>query len=139
MKYKKISLYLLVLALTGLGVAMVLTNPTQPAYNRYATKRLTRYVNENVCPQAPNILGNDLQDQCVELLRENQADIQKLIAQNTERSSFLFLSLYKTDLSVHELLPREIRQFVSPQLLPAYAFETIGIFQGFHTYKARQQ
>ncbi len=139
MKYKKISLYVSVLAFIGLGVAMTLTNPSQPAYNRYATKRLTRYLNENVCPQAPNILGNNLQDQCVDLLKENQDDIQKLIRQNTTQRNFLFLSLYKTDLSAYELLPREIRQFISPQLLPTYTFETVGIFQGFRTYKAQRQ
>ncbi|MBC7970311.1 MAG: DUF4359 domain-containing protein [Verrucomicrobia bacterium] len=139
MKYKRIALYLSVLALTGLGVALALTNPTKPAYNRYATERLTLYLNDNVCPQAPNILGNNLQDQCVELLKENQADIRKLITQNTEQSNFLFLSLYTTNLSAYDLLPRDIRQFVSPQLLPAYTFETVGVFQSFHTYKARRQ
>jgi hypothetical protein len=138
MKYRKIAFFVTVLAFTGLGVAMALTNPPRSAYNRYATKRLTRYLKQNVCPQAPNILGNDLQDQCIDLLKENQADIQKIIKKNTKQSNFLFLSLYKTDLSVHELLPSEIRQFVSPQLLPAYTFETVGIFQGFHTYKAQR-
>ncbi|NJN91083.1 MAG: DUF4359 domain-containing protein [Leptolyngbyaceae cyanobacterium SL_5_14] len=114
------------LVLVGVGTAMALTNPEQSAYDDYATDELTRYLEENACSKAPSFLGNTLQTQCVELLQDNQDEIKELISESTQRQNFLILSVYKTNLSVSSLLP-------------AYEFETVGVFRDFYTYKARQQ
>ncbi len=113
-------------ALVGVGVAMAIANPGQAAYNEYAAQQLTAYLEENACPQAPQVLGNLLQNQCVTLLRNNQAEIQQIIDSRTERQNFGILSIYKTNLSVS-------------QLLPSYHFETVGVLQNFYIYKAEEQ
>ncbi|NJO75396.1 MAG: DUF4359 domain-containing protein [Leptolyngbyaceae cyanobacterium RM1_406_9] len=114
------------LVLVGVGAVMALTNPEQSAYDDYATAELTQYLEENACSKAPSFLGNVLQTQCVELLQDNQDEIKELISESTQRQNFLILSVYKTNLSVSSLLP-------------AYEFETIGVFRDFYTYKARQR
>ena len=129
MKGLKVSAYLLGAALVGVGVAMALTNPNQAAYNNYATEQLTQYFKANACTQAPNVLGNVLQEQCADLLDNNQTEVRQFIAQNTDRENFGVFSIYKTDLAIAELGP----------LLPSYHFETIGLFQTFYIYKAVKQ
>jgi hypothetical protein len=126
MKGIKIGASIVGLALVGVGVALALTNPGQAAYDDYATAELTAYLEENACSKAPSFLGNLLQVQCAELLEDNQDEIKQLISESTQRQNFLILSIYKTNLSVSSLLP-------------AYEFETVGVFQDFYTYKARQR
>jgi len=122
------------LVLAGLGAALVITNPPQPTYESYATQRLVVYLRENVCTPQLQILGSSLQKDCQRLLVQNQTDIQQLLSKGTQRQNFGILSLYKTDLSVNTVFP-----FMPPSVLPAYHFETIGIFQTFYTYKTEQR
>ncbi|MDX2214691.1 MAG: DUF4359 domain-containing protein [Oculatellaceae cyanobacterium bins.114] len=129
MKGLTIGAYLVGAALVGVGVAMALTNPGQAAYDEYATEQLTQYLKDNACTQAPSLFGNRLQEQCGELLDDNQSKVRQFISRNTERQNFLILSVYKTDLAIAELGP----------LLPSYHFETIGVFQQFYIYKAAKQ
>jgi hypothetical protein len=126
MKSLKIGGYVIGGILVGLAAAMAVTNPGQAAYEDYAAKQLTAYLKSNACTQAPNVLGNLLQNQCAQLLDKNQSQIRRLIANGTDRQNFLFLSIYKTDLSIS-------------QLLPSYHFETVGAFQTLHTYKAERR
>jgi Domain of unknown function (DUF4359) len=125
----KTGLYLLGLVLVGLGVAMAVTNPGQDSYEEYATQQLTAYLRDNTCADA----GELLRAGCNQLLNENQSEIQELIAANTERQNFGVVSLYKTDLSVGELLPSFLRSAV-----PSYRFETVGVLSSFHVVKAKK-
>jgi hypothetical protein len=134
MKGLKIFLFLLIAAIAGVGVAMAVTNPGQTAYDEFATQRLTEYLNESVCAKAPNLLGNVLQEQCLTLLQDNQAKITELISTNTERENFYIFSIYKTDLSAKELIPPVLSSSV-----PAYHFETVGLFGKFQIYKVEKQ
>lgn len=104
--------------LVGLGVAMAVTNPSESAYNDYATAKLTEYLQENGCEKAP--LG---QRQCRAALNSFQPHIEELVSENSYRQNFLFLSVYRTEFSF--------------PLLPSYNFETVGAFQSFYTYKAK--
>jgi hypothetical protein len=113
-------------AFLGLATAMAITNPRPAAYDEYATQQLTVYLKDNACTQAPDILGDVLQAQCVQLLEQNQTQLREFISRSTERQNFVVLSIYKTDLSLNELLP-------------TYHFETVGVFQWFYTYKAERQ
>jgi hypothetical protein len=126
----KTGLYLLGLVLAGLGVAMAVTNPGQDSYEEYATQQLTTYLRDNTCADA----GELLRAGCNQLLNENQSEIQELIAANTERQNFGVVSLYKTDLSVGELLPSFLRSAV-----PSYRFETVGVLSSFHVVKAKKE
>jgi Domain of unknown function (DUF4359) len=127
MKSLKIAGYLLGTVLLGVGVAAAVTNPNQSAYEDYATARLTTYLQDNACTQAPSVLGNLLGDQCADLLENNQDEIRKFISSNTDRQNWVILSVYKTDLAIAD------------GILPSYHFETVGVFQQFFTYKADRQ
>jgi hypothetical protein len=126
----KAGLYLFSMAIVGLGVAMVVTNPSQANYEAFATQKLTQYLQENTCAEA----GELLRDTCNKLVQENQSEIQEIIAANTQRENFWLLSIYKTDLSVGQLLP----SFLGG-LVPSYHFETVGLFSGFHVVEARKR
>lgn len=121
-------LYFLGASLLGIGVATAVTNPGQARYEDYASQRLTTYLEQEVCPKA-----GVLESPCRGALRDNQSQIKKFIADNTDRQNFLFWSIYKTNLSPGELLPP-----VVSGLLPAYHFETVGVFSSFHIYKAEK-
>jgi hypothetical protein len=126
----KAGLYLFGMAIVGLGAAMAITNPSQANYEAFATQKLTQYLQENTCAEA----GDLLRESCNKLVLENQSEIQDIIAANTQRDNFWLLSLYKTELSVGQLLP----SFLSG-LVPSYHFETVGLFSSFHVVEARKQ
>jgi len=121
-------------ALVVVGAAMALTNPGQNTYEEYAAERLTGYLQQNVCPQAPRFLGNSLESQCRSLIDSHQTEIKQLISQGTRRDNFLIFSIYKTDLSVKRILP-----IFPDNVLPAYNFQTVGVFDNFYTYQAQKQ
>ncbi len=110
------------IAVVALGAIAATTNPSRDAYEDYATQRLSEYVQEKGCEKAPSILKS----RCVSLISSSQPQIEKLIAQSTERQNFGILSVYKTDLAIHSMLP-------------SFHFETVGAFGSFHTYEARQE
>jgi hypothetical protein len=120
--------YVIGASLLGIGVATVVTNPHQARYETYATQQLSTYLQQEVCPNT--VIIDSL---CRSAVRDNQAQIRRFIATNTERENYIFWSIYKTDLAPGELLPPAIGGS-----LPAYHFETIGIFSSFHTYKAER-
>jgi Domain of unknown function (DUF4359) len=100
----------------GLGLCLAATNPSQAAYEAYATQRLSAYLQENVCSDAPAVFN--LRKQCRSLVKSNQADIRRFVATNTHRQNFIFFSVYTTDLSVGSFLP-------------SYQVKTVGMFQNF--------
>lgn len=118
--------------LAGLGVSMALTNPGKDTYEIYAVEQLSTYLKQEVCTQAPkglDILPQNpefLQRQCQSLVDTGQPQIRQLISQTTERQNLIFLSIYRTDLNIGSFVPR-------------YKFETVGIFQKFYTYQAKQK
>ncbi|NJL21129.1 MAG: DUF4359 domain-containing protein [Leptolyngbyaceae cyanobacterium SM1_3_5] len=123
---RNLLVYAIAAVLAAVGIGMAATNPAPEAYDDYATEQLTTYLKDNACTQAPNVLGEFLQTQCAAILEDNQEQIRRLIANNTDRQNWLLLSVYKTDLSVSDLLP-------------SYHFETIGVFGNLYIYKAEQQ
>ncbi|MBD3880720.1 DUF4359 domain-containing protein [Phormidium tenue FACHB-886] len=130
MKLFQLTASLLGIVLVGVGAATALTNPGEAAYEEYATQRLTEYLQESACSGT----GIALQSSCSSLIQENRSQIQKLISANTQRQNFVFLSIYKTELAPGKLLP----DFLS-NLLPAYHFETAGVLNSFHIYRAEKQ
>jgi hypothetical protein len=129
-KSLKVGVYLFGMALVGLGVAMAATNPGRDAYEQYATKKLSQYLREEVCPQA----GETFRSPCNSLVKDNQDQIQKIISENTQRDNFFLWSIYKTDLSLSPLLPPLLGN-----LLPSYHFETAGVFSGFYIYRTQRR
>ena len=114
-------------AIAGLAGVMTLTNPDNGSYEKYATQKLTGYLEENVCTEIPSILEDLLSNQCGSLLRKNQAQIRKLISDGTTASNFILFRVFHTRLEIPDF-----------DAAPSYEFETIGIFQRFYTYKAEE-
>lgn len=120
--------YILGASLLGIGVATAVTNPSPERYEIFAAQTLSAYLQKNVCSKA-----GVLENTCESAIQDNQPQLKKFIADNTQRQNFLFWSIYKTDLAPGELLPP-----VVGGLLPAYHFETVGVFSGFHIYQANK-
>ncbi|HIK27437.1 MAG: DUF4359 domain-containing protein [Oscillatoriaceae bacterium SKW80] len=131
MKGFKIAILVTGVTLLGLGGAMVLTNPNQPAYDEYATDKLSEYIKEKVCQKAAI-----LRDGCISMVDAGRADIQQVISTSTQRQNFIFFSIYKTELSLSRFLPPRLSSLLPG--LPSYQFETLGVFQSFYIYKAKQ-
>ena len=127
MGFGKTAIWLGGFAIAGLAGAMTLTNPDHGSYEKYATQKLTVYLEENVCTDLPGILGDLLSKQCGSLLRENQPQVRQLIKDSTKVSNFVLFSVFHTRLEIPEV-----------DVAPSYEFETIGIFRRFYTYKAEE-
>lgn len=115
--------------LAGVGAALALTNPHSDSFDRYATERLSDYLQTDVCPQA----GTLLKGTCSQVIRDNQSAIASLVAKGTSRQNYFLWSVYKTNLSLDPLLPS-----ILDGALPSYHVETIGILNGFHIIKAEE-
>ncbi|MEA5619360.1 DUF4359 domain-containing protein [Cronbergia sp. UHCC 0137] len=113
-------------AIAVLGVIMAKTNPDQVNYEAYAIQRLTQYLKTDVCQKAPNFLERLIKFNCHELVDSANPQIREIIARTTERQNYLIFSVYRTELKLNALIPN-------------YKFETVGAFDNFYTYKAKQQ
>ena len=118
----------------GLLVSMAIANPNQSEYEEYAAQKLTEYLQQKACPQAPKVFGNSLKDECKSFVDSHPAEIKQIISQTTERYNFIVFSIYKTDLSISKVVP-----FLPANILPSYHFETLGVFQKFYLYQSEQQ
>lgn len=121
------------ITIAGVGGVLVVTNPDRVTYEQYATDQLTAYLKTEVCADAPSILGDLtgvsdlLQQQCQALIQDNRTQIAALVASSTQQTDLWVLTIYQTTLQVPGI-----------EELPAWQFETVGIFQRFITYKAAQ-
>ena len=112
-------------AVLGLGAAMAVTNPDRDAYEEYAVEKLTTYLKDDACPQAPKVFGDLLQRQCKTLVDTGRPQIQQIISKTTQQQNFIFFSIYRTNLEIGPILP-------------VYHFETVGVFQKFYIYQAQK-
>jgi len=112
-----------VATLTALGVVTAVMNPSQAAYESYATKQVISLLDGNICKEAPKAF--DLQRECKAQLVSKRSQIREFIASNTQQQNFVFFSIYTTDVYVSSFLP-------------SYRVETIGAFQQFHIFDTSQ-
>lgn len=112
-----------VTAMTSLGAVMAVMNPSQAAYETYATQKVLTLLDQNICKEAPKAF--ELQQNCKAQLTSNRSQIKQFIANNTYQQNFIFFSIYTTDVSVSSFLP-------------SYRVETVGAFRQFHVYDTAQ-
>ncbi|MBF2021219.1 MAG: DUF4359 domain-containing protein [Hydrococcus sp. C42_A2020_068] len=112
-------------AIVGMGGLLVVTNPSNQAYEQYATERLTLYLKEEGCTQVSEKLDGIVQSFCKSLVDTARPQIKQLIAQQTKRHNYLLFSIYQTKLS-------------PPAPAPGYYFETIGALENFYTYQVEE-
>ncbi|HEY9849273.1 MAG TPA: DUF4359 domain-containing protein [Leptolyngbyaceae cyanobacterium] len=115
-----------IVALAGLGISMMASNPSQSEYEEYALAQLTDYLKNNVCKDVSKSLGKFALRQCTILVDTGRPRLKRIIADNTYQQNFIFFSIYKTDLTINPLVP-------------SYHFETVGAFQNFYIYQAEKQ
>ncbi len=118
------------------GAASVLTNPSPDAYAAYGAAQLSAYANEEVCAEAPSVLGSDvLRAQCQQAIATLQPQIQQLLIDRTEHQNFGVFSLYRTEINLQDLLPPELATLLATQInIPVYESGTAGVFNQFYTY-----
>ena len=127
MKTSRIVFGGLALGVLGLAGLMAVTNPNEAAFSEFALEQ----VKTQGCKEAPRII----RDQCPRFVQENQAQVKKLIAQNTERRNYGVFSLYQTNLSTRSILP-DLPIFLD---FPAFHLETVGMVGNFYIYQAEKQ
>jgi len=115
-----------VVGVAAVSVAMAKTNPTQAEYEEYAVKELSQYIKKDVCKKAPSFLENLLQNNCVKLVDNNRQQMREIIANHTERHDFVVFSFYRTEFKVSSFIP-------------SYKVETVGVWDKFYTYSAKQE
>lgn len=113
------------MALTGLGVLLLLTNPGQKDYEKYASQALNVYLKENACTRLPSGISALLQSHCHSLVDTFRPQLAQMIDRQTTRQNFLLFSVYQTDLSI-------------PSNLPDYQVKTIGVFKQFYIYESEE-
>jgi Domain of unknown function (DUF4359) len=109
-----------------LGMTMAKTNPEQPKYEQYAVQQLTTYLKTDVCKKTPNFLQNIIKFNCDKLIESVNPQMRDIIASTTKRQNYIIFSVYSTEIKLDNLLPN-------------YKFETVGAFDNFYTYKAKEQ
>lgn len=112
--------------LAALGVTMAKTNPSQVEYEEYAVQRLTEYLKTDVCKKTPNIIENLIRFNCDKLVDSANPQIQEIVAKTTERQDYMIFSIYRTDLKINSWML-------------SYKFETVGAFNQFYTYTAKEE
>lgn len=121
----KLGLSISSIAVTGLGIFLILTNPGQQDYETYAAQTLNVYLKENMCTKLPPEVSTFLQSHCRSLVDTIRPQLSQIIARQTKRQNFILFSLYQTDLS-------------TPSSLPDYQIRTIGVIKQFYIYKSEQ-
>lgn len=120
MKYSNTLKYLGGAVLGVLLAVMALTNPSQAAYDEFATETLAEYLEQEFCDAVkgiPEILDSLLSSGCRLLLESKQPEIRQYLSNHTQRQNLVFFSLYTTDLPTHRL-------------------RSIGLFHKFYIYEA---
>jgi hypothetical protein len=122
----RLSMLMSGIAVIVAGTVMAVTNPRREAYQTYAAEKMSVYLKEEVCADAPKTLGGVLQDQCNQLVHRGQQPMKQWIAESTERHNYILFSIYETELSLMTGLP-------------SYQFKTLGMFQNFWIYEKKEQ
>ncbi|MDV2999369.1 MAG: hypothetical protein N5P05_000975 [Chroococcopsis gigantea SAG 12.99] len=127
MKLLKLAAVIIGGLLTGLAGMMVINNPGQGDYEKYATKELTGYLKEDVCTQvrSEGEVKALLTGYCKTLVDTGQPYLKNTIALSTKRSNFLIFSIYQTELSF-------------PAPVPSYQFGTVAVMKQFYLYEAQE-
>ncbi|PSO48704.1 MAG: hypothetical protein BRC33_08765 [Cyanobacteria bacterium SW_9_44_58] len=122
----RLTMFISGIAVIAVGTAMAAANPRRDAYQSYAAEKMSTYLKQEVCPDAPKNFGGVLREQCNQFVDRGKQPMKQWIAESTERYNYILFSIYKTELSLMTGLP-------------SYQFKTLGIFQNFWIYEKKKQ
>lgn len=123
LSFKTVGIGLGLTTLTTFGTVLAVMNPSEAAYEAYATQKVVTLLDQNVCAEAPKVFN--LKQDCKSLLTSHRSQIKQFITNNTQHQNFIFFSLYSTDVSI-------------APFAPTYRVETIGVLRQFHIYDTVQ-
>jgi hypothetical protein len=115
------------LGAAGVGILMSVMNPSEEAFSKFAIAQLKT----RGCKELPQLI----QSRCPNFVDENQATIEKLIVQNSDRRNYYLFSLYETNLSVRSVVP-DLPFFIN---VPTFHLRTVGMFGQFYVYEAEKR
>ncbi|KKI98425.1 DUF4359 domain-containing protein [Prochlorothrix hollandica] len=121
--------------IVGLGVALGLTNPKPEAYIDFAMVQGNEYLKTEACTAKLPLIGDSLKDECIQAVDTEAAQtrIRQALIDNTQRQNYILFSLYKSELSVEDLLP------IPSSMVPVYYVESVGALTLFKVYNAGEQ
>lgn len=120
----KFSALLSTLLLAVMAGGLVVTNPPPNAYELYASEQAEKYLNDEVCNELPSGLSKFIGEECPKIAQKLKPEVERLIRDRTERLNLGVASIYRTSVSIPELI--------------GYEVETVGILGRFITYRAAQ-
>ncbi|MBD2555053.1 DUF4359 domain-containing protein [Limnothrix sp. FACHB-708] len=104
--------------IVAIGAGLAVTNPNPDRYADFAADYISREVQESTCQDAPGFL----QVACQGTVGQLRPAIRQVVLQNTDRQNFWLFSLYRTELSLQELVPAPFGD-----KLPSYEAESLAI------------
>ena len=112
---------LVIVAGSGLGGVMALTNPNQSGYESFAVDRIGELAKDK-CDQAPDGLGVFIQGPCRAAIEAYKPELRPILATATSRQNWVLFSIYRSNILV-------------PIVNLQVQVESIGIFDRFFVYK----
>ena len=122
MRLKQEQIKIGTLGVIGVGLLLIFTNPNNHRYRNYLSKEISTNLQEDFCAEAPSAFGHLLQRRCDKLVENQKTQLNNIIDYSTQRNNYLFFSVYKTEVTVINGLPR-------------YQAQSIGLFNHFWTYQ----
>ncbi len=116
----------------------MISNPGRQTYENFATEQLMIYAKQELCEDVSQDIGGFLSRSCETLVEIGRGPARQIIQQQTERQNFGLFSIYKTDLSIDEVIPSDLIDLIG-ETPPAYHVESVGILQQFIIYRIEEQ
>ena len=83
------------------SLILMLTNPSNKKYQKFATEQLVIYAKENICSANSGNLEEAIKSQVCNLMVDtSRRQVPQLIKETTERRNYILFSVYETDLFV---------------------------------------
>jgi hypothetical protein len=112
---------LAIVAGSGLGGLMALTNPSRAAYESFAVDRIGDLAKDK-CDSAPDGLGVFIQGPCRAAIEAYKPELRPILAAATSRQNWVLFSIYRSNIMV-PIVNLQVR------------VESVGIFDRFFVYK----
>ena len=102
------------------SIILMLTNPSEQEYEKFATEQLIIYARNNVCSANSGSLEQAIKSKLCNLMVDTgRVQVPKLITKTTQTKNYILFSVYETDLFLYE-------------------FQTIGVFNNFYIIDIHQ-
>lgn len=113
------------LIVLGIAGGMVATNPNRESYQNYAATEMNTRLKKEVCS---DLSGDFVKSQCESFLDMTKERMRGIVANSTQRQNYFLFSIYETEFNFSPI-PK----------VKSYQFTTVGVFNNFWTFEAKEQ